>query len=224
MLDALSAGGDIWGRNVSREAVERQMKALSPGEQEMFRLGAANALREQLANAGDGANKVRTAFGSPALGEKMRAIAPDVKSMEALTTFLKNENAMFATRARALGNSATAERLSDAEDVAQQIGAGLHMLAAVKTGNAPGFIKAVFTHLAKVDPEKRSAVMEAARKIVLNPDPQAVREFVQRAETSGMSLKARQRFYGALVDTLPRATVTHSAGAADRPGLPAPAY
>jgi hypothetical protein len=224
MLDALNAGRDIWGRNVSRETVERQMKALSPGEQEMFRLGAANALREQLANAGDGANKVRTAFGSQAVREKMRAIAPDTKSMEALTTFLKNEQAMFETRARALGGSPTAERLSDAEDVAQRIHSSLHMLAHVKTGNAPGLVKAVFTHLGKIDPERRGAVMEAARSIVLNPDPQAVRDFVQRVETSGMSAKARQRFYGAVVDSLPRATVTHSTGAPDRPRLPAPAY
>jgi hypothetical protein len=224
LLDALSTGRDIWHPSMTPEAVAAQMKALSPGEQEMFRLGAANALRERLANAGDGANKVRTAFGTPAMREKMRAIAPDTKSMEALTAFLKNEQAMFETRARALGGSPTAERLSDAEDVTQRIGAGLHMLAAVKTGNAPGFVKAVFAHMSKIDPEKRGAVMEAARSIVLNPDPQAVRSFVQRVETSGMSAKARQRFYGAVVDSVPRATVTHSTGVSDRPRLPAPAY
>jgi hypothetical protein len=100
------------------------MQGLSAGEKEMFRFKAANALRDRIANAGDETNKVRLVFGSPALREKMRIIAPDAKSMATLKTFLENENAMLP---RELGQPAILPRPSVLQsDVAQKHGEGLH--------------------------------------------------------------------------------------------------
>lgn len=224
MLDALRSGKDIWNPSTTPEALAKEMAGMSGGEKEMFRLGAANALRDRVANAGDGINKVRLVFGSPALREKVRLIAPDAKSMGTLKTFLENENSMFATRAKATGGSMTAENLANDSEVAQRIREGLHMAAQLKAGHVVGFAKSVFAQLGKINPEKRGAVMEAARQVVLNPDPGAVRDFMQRVNAAGLTSKARRRFYGTLLGSLPRATVTNATGTPDRPRLPAPVH
>jgi hypothetical protein len=49
---------------------------------------------------------------------------------------------------------------------------------------------------------ERERRCEAPRKIVLNPDPQAVRDFVQGVETSGMSVR-RQGFMVRLLKACP---------------------
>lgn len=200
MLDALRSGRDVFTPSMTPEAVRKAMAGLSPGEQEMFRLGAANALREKLGNAGDGADKARLAYGNPSIRAKIAAMAPDGK----FTKFLKNESDMFKTRGQ-IGGSPTAERVGDASDIGGQVVEGLSVARDLARGNVPAIMMAAARHLSKVNPEMRGQVLEHARQIVLNPDPAAIRAFVERVNQVPMNEGARKSLIGLVTKALPRA-------------------
>lgn len=94
LLDALQEGGKIFGTGQTREAVRKAYNALSPGEQEMFRLGAGNAIRERLANAGDSANLPHVVAGNAALRDKLSAIA-DPDKLAKFNAAVANEGRTF---------------------------------------------------------------------------------------------------------------------------------
>ena len=164
------------------EAVEKALRGLSPGEAVTYRLGAAEALRATLANQRDGTNKVAQAFGSPAIRAKIAAMMRGNPEGHAdFVRYLANEGAMFTTRQRSIGGSQTAERLENgSEQVGQHIAEALHAAKNLAHGNLVSFMASAARHLMKVNPELRGQVLDEARRIVLNPDPEAVRAFVKR--------------------------------------------
>ena len=210
LLDALRSGQAMWRPGIATEAVAKDMKALTPGEQEMFRLGAANGLRERVANAGDGVNKVRSVYGTPALREKLDVIAPDEKSKGMLHKFLMDENAMAATRQRATGGSPTAERLAEDAGIGHDLTEGVHALKNMAHGNVTGLIAQAARHLSKLDPERRGAVLDEARRIILNPDPKALQAFAVRMSKLPIDKGSINSFRGAI---LKAATQTASGNA-----------
>ena len=58
--------------------------------------------------------------------------------------------------------------------------------------------------MAKVNPELRGRVMDEARRVILNPDPEAVRAFVARTNEAEMKGGTRQRVIAAVLAALPR--------------------
>lgn len=199
LLDALRQGKDVWRLGITAEAIAKDMKALTPGEQEMFRLGAANGLREKVANAGDGIDKVRLVWGTPALRAKMELIAPDPKSKTALKQFLTDESAMAATRQRATGGFPTAERLAEDAGMNHDLTEGVHALKNAAHGNVVGLVTQAARHLSKLNPERRGAVLDEARQIILNPDPQAVRAFAARMAKLPIDKADMNSFRGAVL-------------------------
>ena len=194
------------------ETLRKQLAGMSQGEADMFRLGASNAIRERLANAGDGADKVRLAYGTPALREKMAALAPDQKARDALHGYMRNETAMVQTRGKATGGSPTAERLADDADAG---GMALGLVeAGVKgaTGNVKGAIRTVVDTIRQVSPELRGRVLSAARNVLLNPDPEALRAFIARVEHEKISRETRVKLLSAVRDGLPRALLAPATG------------
>lgn len=93
--EALENGRGIWAPGQSREAVQRAFQDLTPGEQEMYRLGASNGLREQLAQAGDNANLPHRVYGSQAIRDKLEAIAPTPEAMAQFRGAVANEGQQF---------------------------------------------------------------------------------------------------------------------------------
>jgi hypothetical protein len=199
LLDALRSGQAMWRPGITAEAVAKDMKALTPGEQEMFRLGGANGLREKVANAVDGANKVRTVYGTPALREKLKVIAPDDKSRGMMHKFLMDEDAMAATRQRATGGSPTAERLAEDAGVGGDLTESVHAIKNVATGHAWGLVTQAARHLSKLNPEQRGAVLDEARKIILNPDPKALQAFAVRMSKLPIDKGSINSFRGAVL-------------------------
>lgn len=212
MYDALRQGAEAFKPGTSPEAIEKAVSGMSRGEAEMYRLGAANALRDKLANTPDGMDKVRAAYGSPALRWKIAALAKDPESRAAFNTFLRNEGAMFATRAKATGGSPTAERLEEGADTGNMIASGLRLVKDAAHGNIGAILAETARHLAKVNPELRGQVLNEARKIILNPDPTAVHAFMQRVGEAEMKDGTRQRVISTITRGLPRAITTGAVG------------
>jgi hypothetical protein len=206
LLDAMKEGKDIWAPGYTPEKLAKTLQGMSDGEKKMMGVGAADALLNvKLENMPAGADKVKAIFGRPAMVKKIRMIAPDRKSFDTLKTFLENEQGMFKTYAQ-MGGSPTAERLKQDEATERIMGAG-RMAASAAMGHWRAFTYEAFRNLARISPERRSAVMEAVRKVVLNPDPAAVENFMNKVNSSATPSNARQ-FISTVVNTLPRTAIT----------------
>jgi hypothetical protein len=204
--DALEAGRSAFRPSTSVEELAADFHALTPGEQELFRLGAVNALKDRLGDIADTADKARF-LANPKTRRKFEIIAPDEASKEALLRHLRQERAMFDTRAKTLGNSATPERLTHDAETIGQITEASHAVSGWKSA-----LIYVARQTARLDPAKRGAVMMAIRDIALNPNAETVRAFAERISRTEMKDGTRQRIVAAVVKALPRALITDAAG------------
>lgn len=99
------------------EMTADQYAKLSPGEKVMMRQGLLAANEGAIAEKGRNLD-VSKAFDSPRVQELLQAVLPPEKA-ERLGRFIQNEKVMFSSGNKALGNSATAERLADDEALTQ---------------------------------------------------------------------------------------------------------
>lgn len=100
LLDALDAGQSAFKNNVSREALHHEYSALTDGEKAMYRLGAANTLREKLAQAGDNANLGNILAGNQALRDKLAVLAPNRAAADQFNAVLSNSGREFQEATR----------------------------------------------------------------------------------------------------------------------------
>jgi hypothetical protein len=191
------------------DAVMHEMSKLkTPAERELYRIGAAEALRFKVDNSPHAADAVKQIYNSPEAIRKIREIAPDPVSWKALHTLLTQEGGMFKTGAKSIAGSETAARLAaDADAGGEQLARVLTAAAQAHAGYFWGFMHNVGQMLGKINPEHRSAVMEAARKVVLVPDPQVVDAFIARVKVGAKSEADRIAIINALIKGIPRGAV-----------------
>jgi hypothetical protein len=215
MIDALEAGRDVLKKE-GNEVAHEIANLGTAGEKEMYRTGASEAYRQKLKEAPRNADMVKQIFNNSDDVERLRAIAPDKTSYEAMRRFLAQENEMFKTGVHAIGNSATAGRAADDIAAGAKLAEGLKMGMQVVHGYFWGFAHTVFQNLARVHPERRAAVMEAARNVVLNPNPRAATEFIDRLNKGATSKANRDFILSLVLKGLPRGAVVNTLG--QRPG------
>jgi hypothetical protein len=206
MISALKEGGKIWNPSYSRELLAEKLTSMIPAERTMLRIGASNALREmKMGDMGEGANKVRAIFGNQKLAQKARMIAPDENSFNMLKAFMQNEQAMHKTYSLQ-GGSPTEPRMRQEEATNRAI-AVARMGTSLALGHMKTFIGEGFRHLARISPERRSAVMEAIRRVALNPDADAIDAFVSQVNSSAPPNVAKE-YLSVVLKALPRTIIT----------------
>lgn len=105
--DALEQGARIFHQDP--DAITAQINALTPTQQQFYRLAAANALKTRLASTSSGGDEARALIGNELQMQRLRAVFPRA---EELITAARNEKTMFDTRYQLLGGSPTAPRLA----------------------------------------------------------------------------------------------------------------
>lgn len=96
--------------NMSSAQIKREFDALSPSQQEAYRIGALDSLRTSMNKAKDSADLVKRIFGSKEDRAKIRAFFPDEQSFKSFENRMKLEANMRKTQDIVLGNSRTFER------------------------------------------------------------------------------------------------------------------
>jgi hypothetical protein len=185
MKDALELGRKTANPTYTREQLTSDFNGLSPGEQNMFRLGAANALREKLANQSGTGGLPTAATGGTALGQKLKIIAPDEDSHNLFMQRMQGEADMARTRQAATGGSQTAERLAEDQGSAGDVGKSIMLGASVGMGHAHWALREAVRYAKELDPKMRGPVLNEARKIILNPDPGAAQQFAAKMHDIG---------------------------------------
>jgi hypothetical protein len=207
LLNALRQGRRF-DRMTHDDVISEQAKLKTGTERELFRIGASEALRLRVNKSPHSADAVKQIYNSPEEIRKIREIARDPASFDALHKFLAQEGGMFKTGAKSIAGSETAARLAaDADAGGEQLARVLTAAAQAHAGYFWGFMHNVGQMLGKINPEHRSAVMEAARKVVLNPDPQVVDAFIARVKVGSKSEADRIAIINALIKGVPRGAV-----------------
>jgi hypothetical protein len=108
LLDATKLGKDFY-KQTATEA-NRTFAKLSPSEQEAYKVGALDAVKEKIQTAKDTADIRKRIFGSPAERNRVSSLFPDDATFKQFEKDMMTESLMRRTQEKILGNSATAER------------------------------------------------------------------------------------------------------------------
>ena len=100
-IDALNAGQQALGDNVTREQMARDFGALgTDGERAQYRAGLFNAMREKLGQKSDTANFVNTIAGNQALRDKFAIVAPHQAALDNFNKVLDRARQTFTEAQR----------------------------------------------------------------------------------------------------------------------------
>lgn len=102
----------------------RTLAKLSPGEQEMYRIGALDNVRRIMDQAADGADLVKKIFGNSEKRAQLQGLINDPASFEKLQNALGVESQMNRSRNTIIGNSNTDARRLASDEFANMAGGG----------------------------------------------------------------------------------------------------
>jgi hypothetical protein len=108
LLDATKLGQDFY-KQTSSEA-NRTFAKLSASEQEAYKVGALDAVKEKIISAKDTADIRKKIFGSPAERSRVSSLFPDDATFKQFEKDMMTESMMRKTQEKILGNSDTFAR------------------------------------------------------------------------------------------------------------------
>ena len=135
-MDAANRGRNIFNMKDAEVATMAVAARGKSGEADAFRLGVAQAVRDQIARAQDGTDAVKRIFGSPQKRELLRAAFPDSKAFSEFEALMAREASMYknAQFVNSRTGSQTQMRGSDAEEAGD---AALGIAGTLATGMLP---------------------------------------------------------------------------------------
>ena len=121
-LNAIEDGRSILSRNVSADEFAASFRAMSPSEQEGFRMGAVSSIISRLGNDPAKLADLTKYLRAPEVRAKIAAMMPSEEAAQAWLRRLDIEVKSSELAGRSLGNSATARRLAEREDAKGIVG------------------------------------------------------------------------------------------------------
>ena len=217
LKDALELGAKNFLRKTPAE-INREIKKF-PGdaEQQMYRLGAVQSVRDEIYGMRETANIADKFLNSREMRDRMRTVFNSQGEYEAFIKNLERERQMAVTRARIEGGSPTAPIQQDIAELAAQ--SPTEMLAAgaqMATGNVTGGATNLMRQLAPRLQGMNENVAEQISRSVLDPRFNQQQEFLlgltplmdqlrrqalqQQTRAAGTSTSAGQMVPGLLAD------------------------
>ncbi len=173
-MESLENGANATKPGYTREQVQRDIAGATTGEKELYQLGHANALREQNANA-SAPGALPTAFKTNgASAQKLGMIIDDPARFSTFTKRMREESQISRTNQQ---NQGLPGKPPDAMSTSVP---SAHMSHALRHGNVISLVYATARHIS--DPQLRGGFLKAARKIILSPNPDDARMFMERVD------------------------------------------
>lgn len=120
MSDALEQGGKFV--NTDARLTTKMLRDMSPSEQEMYRIGALDNVRQVMDKSADGADLVKRVFGNTEKRAQLQSLINDPAAFEQLQSALGIESKMNRTRNTVTGNSSTDARRLASDEFDQMAG------------------------------------------------------------------------------------------------------
>lgn len=139
-MDAIRAGRGVF--TSSPDEIAQEFAALTPANQEFYRLGVADMIRERLMKTGFSGNDANAIIKNPWMRQQLQPIFRSEADFNAFVQGVANESRMFGTKAETLGGPQTAKRIAEDTSTENTMAAhGMHMGEQVATGRYLGAIK-----------------------------------------------------------------------------------
>jgi hypothetical protein len=139
-MDAIRAGRGIF--TSSPDEIAHEFGQMTPANQEFYRLGVADMIRERLLKTGFSGNDANAIIKNPWMREQLRPIFRTDADFNSFVQGVTNESRMFGTKAETLGGPQTAKRIAEDTSTENTMAAhGMHMGEQVATGRYLGAIK-----------------------------------------------------------------------------------
>lgn len=178
MMDALDAGRSALTEDAP--ILSRALTDLTPAEQDAYRLGAFQALKDKLGNTDVTFDAARRAgVLKPNQLERFKELFPDRQKFADFVNLMANEQTMFQTRNALTGNSTTAKQLAAmAENDSGPIEQMAQGAVDLKTGNILGIVRALGR--AGGQPKMSPATAESLASILTSTDQSQLPIVVQQ--------------------------------------------
>jgi hypothetical protein len=139
-MDAIRAGRGIF--TSSPDEIAHEFGAMSPANQEFYRLGVADMVRERLMKTGFSGNDAAAIIKNPWMRAQLQPIFRSQADFDAFVSGVANEGRMFGTRAETLGGPQTAKRIAEDTSTENTMAAhGMHLAEQVGTAKWLSAIK-----------------------------------------------------------------------------------
>lgn len=133
-LDALEAGKEIFKQ--TPEEISAAFAKLNPNDQEFYRTGVADVLRERIAKTGVGGNEARALIKNDWTRNQLKPIFPTDEAFNNFADAVGAEHTMADTTTRMLRGSQTAERLAEDQSPDNRaVASGSRLAKDLVTGN-----------------------------------------------------------------------------------------
>lgn len=163
MKEALAAGRKFVAEDA--DLTVRQLKGMTDGEKEMFRVGASRALQDKIRTTAYGSDAVKNIFGSPeqlfgspAKRDRLMAVFPTKEAFLQFEKEMMAEAKMYATRAHVLPRQGSKTQPALAEEADLGISPALENAAKGNWYNAGKEVFMSFLDRYKMSPEVRNLI------------------------------------------------------------------
>jgi len=164
-MDAVKMGKAVFKANPEEMAAE--IKTMSPGDREFFRMGVADIMREKIGRAGFNADEAKLLVRNNWTEKLLRPVFENRSDYDHFVDAVTTERQMFDRGVRMVGMSPTAGRL--AEESASNDEAMLHMgkmAGQVASGNMMGVLKGAWSFMRTLDTKENPKLNERISQIL----------------------------------------------------------
>jgi hypothetical protein len=166
-----------FGRNALTEdprVIAKKMAGYNPGQRQLAKMGAAEAIRQKIDAAGFSQDVVKRIFNTRSQIAGLKALfADDPGAVNGFQNFLLNEARRVRTRAAVNGNSTTVKQLANMQE-AGQIGESIATVGHVAHGNFIPLIVNALKRLGGLTPQ----VADHIARMLMTGDPNRVQSIV----------------------------------------------
>jgi hypothetical protein len=179
-MDAIRTGRGIF--TTAPEEVAAEFGAMSPANQEFYRIGVADMLRERLMKTGLSGDEAKAIVKNPWMRAQLEPIFRSPEDLEGFFKAVTDEGQMFQTKFNTIGGSQSGARLAeDASSENAMAAHGMHMGAQMAGQHWLGAAKsAIRMWRDRQDRRGNEALNEQIAKIIFQPGIEADSEIGQR--------------------------------------------
>lgn len=180
LMEALDAGQNFL--KADSRIIGKTIPRFTEGEQEMYRIGALDAIRKVMDGSPDNIDKVKKIFGSPEARNRLKELLGDPERFAELEKRMALEGKFVRTKEGVLGNSVTLRAQAELADMANTaIDAALNMASGNVGGALKTGFKAAISGRAKTGSSKIAEII--AQKLQLKPGTPEFDAFVSQLES-----------------------------------------
>lgn len=170
-LDAIREGRTVF--NNSPEENAATFAKLSPADQEFYRIGVADILRERLAKTGLSGDEAKSIIKNPWVRDQLKTVFRSPKEFDAFVDSVAAESRMFSRNVSIRRGSQTAERLAEdqSSDHTLAIG-GAEIAKSLAGGEWLGAIRKYIAMKRDLGMRQNPELNERIAKLLFSTDPQ----------------------------------------------------